>query len=67
MAGLLAQLFGTLIVSILLIATSAIGIQKYNEDKQAGMNKNFLIFTLVFGILGVLASFGLGGLKIRGQ
>ena len=57
----LKMLFSSLVVSVLLVATSAIGIQKYNEDKQNTMNKNFLIITLVFGILGVLMSLFGGG------
>jgi len=61
MAFDLKMIFSTLVVSVLLVATSAIGIQKYNEDKQNTMNKNFLIVTLIFGILGVLLSLFGGG------
>lgn len=61
MAFDLKMLFSSLVISVLLVATSAIGIQKYNEDKQNTMNKNFLIVTLIFGILGVLVSLFGGG------
>ena len=65
MAFNLKMLFGSLVLGILLVATSAIGIQKYDEDKQGGMNKSFLIFTLVMGIVGILLAFVGGGLSLR--
>ncbi len=66
MAFDLKMLFGSLVMSVLLVATSAIGIQKFNEDKQTNLNKNFLIFTLVMGIVGILVAFVGGGLRLRG-
>ena len=65
MAFDLKMLFGSLVMSVLLVATSAIGIQKYNEDNQTNINKNFLIFTLVFGIVGILLAFVGGGLRLK--
>ncbi len=65
MAFDLKMLFGSLVMSVLLVATSAIGIQKFNEDKQTNLNKNFLIFTLVMGIVGILLSFAGGAFKLK--
>lgn len=58
-------IFSSLVVSVLLIATSAIGIQSLDQQKKGGMNKTFLILTLVIGILGTLMAFAGGGLKYR--
>lgn len=60
-------LFSSLILGILLVATSAIGIQKYDEDKQGGTNKTFLIVTLVFGLIGVLMALVGGGLTLKNR
>lgn len=55
-------LFGivSLLISVCLVATSAIGIQCMNENTEYGeqkkVNKQFLIFTVVCGVLGILAS-----------
>lgn len=52
----------SLLISVCLVATSAIGIQCMNENKDYGekkkVNKQFLIFTVVCGVLGILASIG---------
>lgn len=52
----------SLLISVCLVATSAIGIQCMNDNKDYGekknTNKQFLIFTVVCGILGILASIG---------
>ncbi len=50
----------SLLISVCLVATSAIGIKCMNDndsyaDKQK-VNKQFLIFTVVCGVLGILAS-----------
>jgi predicted membrane channel-forming protein YqfA (hemolysin III family) len=58
-------IFSTLAISVLLIATSSIGIQSLDQQKKTGMNKTFLIVTLVIGILGVLMALAGGGLKYR--
>jgi hypothetical protein len=58
-------LFSTLVTSILLIATSSIGIQSMDSQKTGGPSKTFLIVTLVMGILGVLLTFVGGGLKLK--
>jgi|694.fasta_scaffold14350_16 hypothetical protein len=58
-------LFSTLVVSILLIATSSLGIQSMDAQKKGGASKSFLIATLVFGIVGVIMSFVGGGLKYK--
>ena len=51
-------------MSVFLVASSAIGVQTMNDPKngKTTLNKNFLIFTLVFGILGILMSL-FGGFK----
>lgn len=61
---MLKYIFSALVIAVLLTATSAIGIQAMDDPKKGAtsMNKNFLIFTLVFGILGILASL-FGGFK----
>lgn len=61
-------LFSALIISVLLVATSAIGIQSMNDPAKGSttMNKNFLIFTLVFGVLGILVSLAGGMKSLRG-
>jgi hypothetical protein len=58
-------IFSTLVVSVLLIATSSIGIQSMDQQKKSGASKTFLILTLIIGILGVLISLAGGGLKYR--
>lgn len=59
-------IFSTLIVSVLLIATSSIGIQSLDQQKKTGgTSKTFLIVTLIVGILGVIMSLAGGGLKYR--
>ena len=60
-----------LLISVCLVATSAAGIQCYNENakwsepKEKQTNKNFLIFTVVSGVLGILASIGLIVMEVR--
>lgn len=60
-----------LLISVCLVATSAAGIQCYNENaewskpQQKQTNKNFLIFTLVSGIVGILAAIGLFVMEVR--
>ena len=50
----------SLLISVCLVATSAIGIQCMNDNKDYGTKKNtnkqFLIFTVVCGVLGIIAS-----------
>lgn len=58
-------LFSALVTSVLLIATSAIGIQSMDAQKKSGPSKTFLIVTLVMGIIGVIMSFVGGGLKYK--
>jgi hypothetical protein len=58
-------IFSTLIVSVLLIATSSIGIQSLDQQKKTGTSKTFLIVTLIVGILGVIMSLAGGGLKYK--
>ena len=57
-------LFSALVISVLLVASSAIGIQAMNDPKKGAtqMNQNFLIAMLVFGVLGIILSFA-GGVK----
>lgn len=62
---MLKYIFSALVISLLLLATSAIGIQTM-EDPAKGKtttNKNFLIFTLVFAVIGTLVSL-LGAFKM---
>jgi predicted membrane channel-forming protein YqfA (hemolysin III family) len=58
-------IFSSLVVSVLLIATSSIGIQSLDQQKKSGMNKTFLIVTLVIGIIGVIMAMAGGGLKYK--
>lgn len=50
----------SLLISVCLVATSAIGIQCLNDNKDYGekknVNKQFLIFTVICGVLGIIAS-----------
>ncbi len=59
----------SLLISVCLMATSAIGLQCLNENKDYGnkklSNKNFLIFTVVCGGLGILASIGYMAMSVR--
>lgn len=61
-----------LLVSVCLVATSAAAVQcydenkKWSEPKEKQTTKSFLIFTLVSGILGILASIGLIVMEVRG-
>ena len=56
------ELFLLLLISVCTIATSAIGIQCLNANKKYGdqktVNKQFLIVTLVTGIIGTLLGIG---------
>lgn len=65
---MLKFLFSALVISVLLTATSAIGIQAMDDPKKGAkpMNKNFLIVTLVFGIVGILVSLFGGARALRG-
>jgi uncharacterized membrane protein len=55
-------IFSTLIMAVLLIATSSIGIQSLDQQKKAGTSKTFLFVALGVGLLGVLLSLA-GGIK----
>lgn len=57
-------LFSALVISVLLVASSAIGIQTMDNPSKGAtkMNKNFLIAMLVFGVVGILMSLA-GGVK----
>jgi uncharacterized membrane protein YfcA len=56
-------IFSTLILAVLLIATSSIGIQSLDQQKKTGgPSKIFLFVSLGVGLLGVLLSLG-GGIK----
>jgi predicted membrane channel-forming protein YqfA (hemolysin III family) len=58
-------IFSSLVASVLLIATSSIGIQSLDQQKKSGMNKTFLIVALVIGIIGVIMALAGGGLKYK--
>ncbi len=54
---MLAAYMLVLLLSVLLVATSAIGIQCYNTSKKKeDDNKRFLITMLIISILGIFAS-----------
>lgn len=55
---MLKYIFSALVISLLLLASSAIGIQTMDDPAKGktSTNKNFLIFTLVFAVLGTLIS-----------
>jgi hypothetical protein len=57
--------FMTLLIGVLLIATTSIGIKCENECKKSGSNKNFLIFMLVMGILAVIFQIGMYVVQAR--
>ncbi len=62
-------LFWTTAISAVIIAAGALGLKKYNEDNQKGSGRNFMIFTIILGVLGVVFSIGIelskGGKKHR--
>ena len=54
---MLAGYMLVLLLSVLLVATSAIGIQCYNtSNKKEDTNKRFLITMLIISILGIFAA-----------
>ena len=54
----------SLLISVCLVATSSIGIKCINDNKDYGnkkeikTNKNFLVFTTVCGVLGIILAIG---------
>lgn len=63
------ELFLLMLISVCTIATSAIGIQCLNANadygKKKAVNKQFLVVTLVTGIIGVLLGLGAVVYEIR--
>lgn len=60
----LLSLFVILLVSVLTVASSSIGIQCMNKaGDKTSTNHSYLVFILVVGIFGIIASMGFGAYK----
>lgn len=63
------ELFLLLIISVCVLATSAIGIKCMNDNEKYGnensSSKNFLIVTVVSGVIGILLALGGMAMELR--